>query len=225
VLTVQEEDRHDCLDPVRARIRANRGSLRKSGADYLGYVILDAIVDGFYPVLEVLGDRLEDLELHASEVRRGVSHDIHIMKRSLLMARRSVWPIRDVVNALLRDDSPHIAESTRPFLRDTYDHTVQAMDMVETFREISSGLMDLYLSGVSNRTNEIMKVLTIISTMFIPLTFIAGVYGMNFDTKVSPYNMPELESPYGYPLTIAAMVACVLALAYFYRRKGWLGGS
>lgn len=225
VLTVQEEDRHDCLDPVRARIRSGRGSLRKSGADYLAYVILDAIVDGFYPVLEAVGDQLEELETAASEVRTNASHEIHVMKRALLAARRTVWPTRDVVSALMRDDSPHVAESTRPFLRDTYDHTVQAMDMVETFREIASGLMDLYFSGVSNRTNEIMKVLTIISTVFIPLTFIAGVYGMNFDTKVSPYNMPELESPYGYPLTLIAMALCTLALLYFYRRKGWLGRS
>ena len=160
---------------------------------------LDAVIDGFFPVLETLGERLEDLELEVatSYTRRMSQADPRAQARAAHV-RRAIWPQRDLINSLLRDESPHITKETRVYLRDTYDHAVQVMDMVETFREIASGLMDLYLSGVSNRMNEIMKVLTIISTIFLPLTFIAGVYGMNFDPAASPYNMPELKWRYGY---------------------------
>jgi magnesium transporter len=165
VLTVQEDPRRDCLERVRERIRAGRGSIRTGGADYLAYAVIDAVIDGFYPVLEQLGERLEDLEVEAAAAPRGMPRRIHDVKRDLLAARRAIWPQRDLLNSLLRDDSPHVTKATRVFLRDPYDHAVQVMDMVETFREIASGLMDLYLSGVSNRMNEIMKVLTVISTI------------------------------------------------------------
>jgi len=223
VLTVQEEEERDCLDPVRERIRRGRGPIRKAGADYLAYALIDAVIDGFYPVLEIYGERLEDMELESAEANRRMSTQIHEVKRELLTLRRAIWPQRDLVNALLRDESPHVTKETRLYLRDTYDHAVQVMDMVETFREIASGLMDLYLSGVSNRMNEVMKVLTIISTIFLPITFIAGVYGMNFDPASSPYNMPELKWRYGYPVALVAMGISVLGLLYYYRRKGWLG--
>lgn len=223
VLTIQEEPNADVLEPVRERIRKGRGSMRMGGADYLAYALLDAIIDAFYPVLETLGDKLDDIELDALAGRRHTARYIHDIKRDLLQLRRAIWPQRELANSLIRDDSPHIQANTRLYLRDTYDHAVQVMDMVETFREIASGLMDVYLSGVSNRMNEIMKVLTIISTIFLPLTFIAGVYGMNFDTEVSPYNMPELKWRYGYPASIAFMVASVSALFVFYWRKGWVG--
>jgi len=222
VLTIQEEPNTDVLEPVRERIRKGRALMRTGGADYLAYALLDAIIDGFYPVLEKLGDRLDDIELDALAGKRDTARQIHDIKRDLLILRRAIWPQRELANSLLRDGSPHIQEHTRLYLRDTYDHAVQVMDMVETFREIASGLMDLYLSGVSNKMNEIMKVLTIISTIFLPLTFIAGVYGMNFDTS-SPYNMPELRWRYGYPASIAFMVFSVGALFVFYWRKGWIG--
>ena len=157
--------------------------------------------------------------------RSSRSRDIHRIKRELLTARRAIWPQRDVVNVLLREESPFVGKEARVYLRDTYDHAVQVMDMVETFREIASGLMDLYLSSVSNRMNEIMKVLTILSTIFLPITFIAGVYGMNFDTAASPYSMPELKWRYAYPCTLAAMALSVLGLLFYYRRRGWLGGG
>ncbi len=223
VLTVQEEPLHDCLEPVRERLRRGRGCIRTESADYLAYTLLDAVIDGFYPVLERIGERLEDLEIEAASAPHGMSRRIHAVKRELLTVRRAIWPQRDLLNGLIRDESPHVSKETRLFLRDPYDHAVQVMDMVETFREIASGLMDLYLSGVSNRMNEIMKVLTIISTIFLPLTFIAGVYGMNFATDKSPYNMPELNWPYGYLFSLGLMLLSVVVLLLYYRRKGWLG--
>lgn len=223
VLTVQEEADWDVMESVRERIRKGRGSVRTRGSDYLAYALLDAVVDEFFPVLEKLGERIEDLELEVTTARRPMSRDIHVVKRELLTLRRAIWPQRDMVNALLREESPLIAKETRLYLRDTYDHAVQVMDMVETFREITSGIMDLYLSGVSNRMNEIMKVLTIISTIFLPITAIAGVYGMNFHRESSPYNMPELDWYYGYPLVLGMMTASVVGLFLFYWRKGWIG--
>jgi magnesium transporter len=223
VLTVQEEADWDVIESVRARIRSGRGTVRQRGADYLAYALLDAVVDGFFPVLERLGERIEELELHVTAASRPMSRPIHEVKRDLLTLRRSIWPQRDLVNALLREENPMISRETRLYLRDTYDHAVQVMDMVETFREITSGLMDLYLSGVSNRMNETMKVLTIISTVFLPITAIAGVYGMNFHHESSPWNMPELDWYYGYPFAWALMLASVLGLLWFYRRMGWIG--
>lgn len=226
VLTVQEEPDRDCLDCVRNRLRSGRGNIRKLGADYLAYAIFDAVIDGFFPVLEVFGERLEVIEGSAVKAERGMSQRIHDVKREMLTIRRAIWPQRDVVNALVRGESKHIGPETRLYLRDTYDHTVQVMDIVETYREIASGLMDLYLSGVSNRMNEVMKVLTVLSTIFMPLTFIAGIYGMNFhpgdahDPK--PLNMPELDWEYGYPFSLALMALCVAGMLYYYRRKGWL---
>jgi magnesium transporter len=223
VLTVQEEADWDVIESVRARIRGGRGAVRQRGADYLAYALLDAVVDGFFPVLERLGERIEELELEVTAANRPMSRPIHEVKRDLLTLRRSIWPQRDLVNALLREENPMISRETRLYLRDTYDHAVQVMDMVETFREITSGLMDLYLSGVSNRMNETMKVLTIISTIFLPITAIAGVYGMNFHHESSPWNMPELDWYYGYPLVWGLMLASVLGLLWFYRRMGWIG--
>lgn len=225
VLTIQEHAEDDALAPVRERIHKGRGIMRKSGPDYLAYAMIDTIVDGFYPVLESLGERLEDMELEVMDPPRDMSKRIHDVKRELLTLRRAIWPQRDLVNGLLRDESPHVTKETRVYLRDTYDHAVQVMDMVETFREIASGLMDLYLSSISNRMNEIMKVLTILSTIFLPITFIAGLYGMNFDASASPFNMPELKWTYGYPLALALMAASVVVMLVFYRRKGWLGPS
>lgn len=222
VLTVQEDPDEDVLECVRQRLRRGRGTIRSAGADYLAYAIIDAVIDGFYPVLEKLGERIEDMELAATTASHGISKDIHEIKRELLSLRRAIWPQRDLLNALLREESPHITKETRLYLRDTYDHAVQVMDMVETFREIASGLMDLYLSGVSNRMNEIMKVLTILSTIFLPITAIGGVYGMNFNPEVSSLNMPELNWRYGYPFALGLMALSVVCLLFYYRRKGWI---
>ncbi len=225
VLTVQEEPDVDCLDPLRARIHANKGPIRKSGSDYLAYALADAVIDGFYPVLERIGEKLEELELQVSDLDRptSASTEIFQMKRDLLTVRRAVWPQRDLLSGLLRDSSKHIRPETRVYIRDTYDHAVQVMDMVETFREIASGLMDLYMTGVSHRLNEVMKVLTILSTIFLPMTFVAGVYGMNFDASASPFNMPELHWVFGYPFSLLVMIASAGGLLLYYRRKGWIG--
>ncbi|NUP09616.1 MAG: magnesium/cobalt transporter CorA [Polyangiaceae bacterium] len=224
VVTVQEEPLVDCLDPVRQRIRRGRGLIRKAGSDYLAYALLDAVIDGFYPVLEKYGETLDELELHVLKTQHASSNEIFGLKRELLQLRRAIWPQRDLLSQLLRDDSPHINEETRRYYRDTYDHSVQIMDMVETFREIASSLMDLLMTGVSNRLNEVMKVLTIVSTIFLPMTFIAGVYGMNFNPEISKWNMPELNWVHGYPFSLALMVVSATLLLLYYRSRGWIGG-
>ncbi|MEH2135206.1 magnesium/cobalt transporter CorA [Nostoc sp.] len=226
LLTVQEEPEHDCFEGVRSRIEKSKGIIRKQGADYLAYAVLDAIIDGFFPVLELYGERIEELEEEViGRPTPQTLQNIYQIRRELLQLRRAIWPQRDAINSLIRDGSELIGEEVRIYLRDCYDHTVQVMDMVETYRELASGLMDVYLSAVSNKMNEIMKVLTIVSTIFIPLTFIAGIYGMNFNTEKSPYNMPELNSYWGYPLCWAVMLAIALGLLFFFWRRGWLQNS
>jgi magnesium transporter len=222
VLTFREEA-PDCLDPVRARIRHSGGLHRKLGADYLCYSILDAILDHYFPILEAYGEHLEELEdrVVTAPTRRTLQ-EVRTAKRELLDLRRVIWPQRDMLSQIIRDESRFIGKDVRVFLRDCHDHAVQVMDMVESFREITAGLHDVYLSSIGNRTNEIMKVLTIISTFFIPLTFIAGVYGMNFDPAASPWSMPELRSPWGYVGVIAIMLAISALLAVFFWRKGWI---
>jgi magnesium transporter len=223
LLTVQEEPERDCFEVVRDRIRTSKGSIRKRNADYLAYTLLDAIIDGFFPILEVYGEEIEELEdeVVASPTRQTLEK-IHQLKRELITLRRSIWPLRDAINSLVRDsDAELISDDVRIYLRDCYDHTVQVLDMVETYRELASSLMDVYLSSVSNKMNEIMKVLTVISTIFIPLTFVAGIYGMNFNPDKSPFNMPELNWYWGYPMCWAVMLTIALALIYFFKRKGW----
>ncbi len=222
LLTVQEEPERDCFGSVRDRIRASKGSVRKSGPDYLAYTLLDAVIDGFFPVLEAYGERIEDLEeevvIHPT---RRTLQKIYRVRRELLALRRAIWPQRDAINTLIRGGSDLISPEVQIYLRDCYDHAVQVMDMVETYRELASGLMDVYLSAVGNKMNEIMKLLTVISSIFIPLTFIAGVYGMNFNTEKSPFNMPELSWYWGYPLCLALMAAIAGGLVYFFWRRGW----
>jgi magnesium transporter len=221
VLTFQEVP-GDTFDPVRERIRQGKGMIRKSGPDYLAYALIDALIDEFFPVLEHFGERVEQLEDEVvGRPSPATLHQIHQVKRELLALRRSAWPERDLLNALLRDDSELIRPETKVFLRDCYDHVVQALDMIETYRELASGMLDVYLSSLSNRMNEVMKVLTVISTIFIPLTFIAGIYGMNFDTEISPWNMPELEWRYGYLFSLALMATVALGLVVYFRRKKW----
>ncbi len=225
VVTFQEIP-GDCFDPIRARIRAPQSKIRAAGADYLMYSLLDTVIDSYFPILEKIGERIEQLE---DEILAGQSPDflrqLHSLKRDLLTLRRAVWPLRDVVNSLIRDTNPLVSEQTRFYLRDCYDHIVRIMELVEMFRELATDLMDLYLSVVSHKMNEVIKVLTVISTIFIPLTFIVGVYGMNFDTSVSPWNMPELRWYYGYPIAWGVMLFFVLVLLVFFSKKGWIGRS
>jgi magnesium transporter len=222
LLTVQEEPKRDCFQPVRDRIRTGKGSIRKQGADYLAYTLLDAIMDGFFPVLETYGERIEELEEEVvTNPTRQTLEKIYRVRRELLALRRAIWPQRDAINALIRDGSDLISPEVRVYLRDCYDHAVQVMDLVETYRELASGLMDVYLSSVGNRMNEIMKFLTVMSSIFIPLTFIAGIYGMNFNTDKSPWNMPELNWYWGYPVCLAVMFAIAAGLVFFFWRRGW----
>jgi len=225
VVTFQETP-GDWFESVRSRIRDPRSRLRANGPDYLAYTLIDAVVDAFFPILESLGEQLEDLEQDIMEDPRQEHIPlIHQLRRDMLMVRRAVWPMRQLINGLLRDDHPSIDAKTQVFLRDCYDHTVQLMDMVDTNREIIAGLIDMHLSAVSNRMNEIMKVLTIIATIFMPLSFIASLYGMNFDPAKSPWNMPELEWHFGYPIVITLMLLVAGGMLVYFRRKGWLGGK
>ncbi|MEA5617180.1 magnesium/cobalt transporter CorA [Cronbergia sp. UHCC 0137] len=226
LLTIQEEPEHDCFEGVRSRIDKGKGVIRRQGADYLAYALLDAIIDGFFPVLELYGERLEDLE---EEVIVNPTQDtlykIYQIRRELLQLRRAIWPQRDAINTLIRDESELISGEVRIYLRDCSDHTVQVMEMVETYRELASGLMDVYLSAVSNKMNEIMKLLTVVSSVFIPLTFVAGIYGMNFNTEKSPYNMPELNWYWGYPMCLGLMAVMATGMITLFWRRGWLTNS
>lgn len=218
VLVSFQEMPGDCFGPVRERLRAGRGKMRTLKTDYLAYALLDAVVDSYFPVVEKLGDELDELEdrllLRCSE--RDMAQ-VHAIKRDLLLLRRSIWPHREAFAALVRDDSDLITKETKTFLRDAYDHVIQITDIVETYREVCADLRELYLSEVSNRMNEVMKLLTVISTIFIPLTFLVGVYGMNFDV------FPELHWRYGYPLLWAVMVGVAVAMTVWFVRNGWIG--
>jgi magnesium transporter len=225
VITFQETLPGDAFEPVRERIRAARGQIRNRGNDYLAYALIDAAIDSFFPVLETLGEQVESLEEEAlSHATRGTISRIHAVKHDLLTLRRAIWPAREALHLLARDPCALVAEETRIYFRDCYDHTIQLLDLLETYRELGADLRDLYMSAVSNRMNEIMKVLTIISTIFIPLTFIVGVYGMNFDTE-QMLNMPELRWKYGYLFVWSLMGAVVIFMLYFFRRKGWIGAA
>lgn len=215
ILTFRERP-GNVLDGVRERLRSGKGRIRTKGADYLAYAIIDSVVDSYFSVLESVGTQVEALEEEAMD-RPGppTMHRIHDLRREMIVIRRSVWPVRDLMASLLRMESGIVAEGTRVFLRDVYDHAVQLIDTVENLRDLVGGLMDLYLSSVSNRTNEVMKVLTVIATIFIPLTFIAGVYGMNFEF------MPELGWRWGYPAVLALMLAVALGMLAYFRRQGW----
>ena len=216
VLTFQERQ-GDIFDPVRRRLRNGKGRVRREGADYLGYCLLDTVVDSYFGILEHLGEQLEPLEEQILAGPDGhLAHHLHHLKRESITIRRAVWPLREVVAALERGDSRLIRKGTRTFLRDVYDHAIHVIDTIELLRDMLSGMHDLYLNSVSHRMNEVMKMLTIIATIFIPLTFIAGVYGMNF------VHMPELGWRYSYFIVLAAMAALTLGMIAFFKRKGWL---
>ena len=212
-----QEDEGDVFDLIRERIRTDRGRIRRMGADYLAYSLLDAIVDNYFMVLEKIGEKIEDIEDELiKNPAQEVLHAIHSLKRELVFLRKSVWPLREVISRLERWDSHLIDKSMDIYLRDVYDHTIQVIDALETFRDMLSGMLDIYLSSVSNRMNEVMKVLTIIATIFIPLTLITGIYGMNFKY------MPELDWSWGYPMVYIAMLIVSGVMLVYFRRKRWL---
>ena len=216
VISFQETE-GDVFDPIRERIRSGKGRLRAAGTDHLAYALIDIIVDNYFVILETLGEKIETLEenLMARPTPKTL-HELYGLKRSMIFLRKSVWPLREVVSGLQRTDSPLIEATTGIYLRDVYDHTIQVIDTIETFRDMLSGLLDIYLSSISNRMNEVMKILTVISTIFIPLTFITGIYGMNFRY------LPELEWHWGYPAVLAIMFVIVVCMLIFFRRKRWL---
>ncbi len=222
LLTFQERP-GDCWNPVRDRIRQARGRLRSSAADYLAYALIDSIIDSYFPVVDQLSDQLDNLDeevtarVHISQMQR-----VHALRGQLLALRRSIRPHREMINELTRAEVNIITDETRVFFRDCYDHVIQVIDMVDTYRELTADVRDFYMSSVSNRMNEIMKVLTIIATIFMPLSFIAGVYGMNFDGSVSPWNMPELHWAFGYPMALGSMVVTAIGFLWFFKRKGWI---
>ena len=223
LLVTLQEHSGDCFEAVRDRIRHSKGKIRSRGADYLAYALIDAAVDQFFPVLDGAGLALDSLEDQVFEDPTPETlAEIHALKRSLVALRKAIWPYREMLNALMRDGGSTFADETQPYLRDCYDHVVRLVDLVEAQREVASDLLNMYLSTVSNRMNEVMKVLTIIATVFIPLSFIAGLYGMNFDPSASRWNMPELGWAFGYPAALAFMGLVGGGLLVFIRRRGWL---
>lgn len=211
-----QEDVGDLFDEIRKRLRTGKGKVRKESTDFLMYSLLDGVVDGYFDVLEMLGN---DLERFEDELMTNPTpttlRSIHGLKRELIFVRRAVWPLRECISVLLREEGPLIQPSTKVFYRDLYDHTIHVIDAVETYRDLSSGMLDLYLSTVSNKMNEVMKVLTVMSSVFVPLTFIAGIYGMNFS------DMPELHSRWGYPATLLLMAVIAIGLLVTFRLKKW----
>ncbi|MCB2180879.1 MAG: magnesium/cobalt transporter CorA [Desulfobulbaceae bacterium] len=221
LLTFQETV-GDTFDSARIRIKENKGRIRKMGTDYLLYALIDSIVDNYFTVLEKVGEDIEMLEDELVErPSNATMQNIHFMKREMLLLRKSIWPLREVISSLRRDEIPLISQDISIFLNDLYDHIIQVIDTIETYRDMISGMLDIYLSSVSNRMNEIMKVLTIFAAIFIPLTFIAGVYGMNFNTEKSPFNMPELNWYFGYPFALTLMVVVGLGMFIFFKTRKW----
>lgn len=223
VLTFQEQE-GDCFGLVRDRLERGNGRIRSLGTDYLAYALLDAVVDSYFPTLEHIGMRLDDLEADLlTAPMHTVLQRLHILKRDLLILRRAVWPLREMINQCLRLEHEGLfGEHVQIYLRDCYDHTIQVMEMIETFRELASSQMELSVSTVGQRTNEIVKVLTMFASVFIPLTFIVGIYGMNFDPEASPWNMPELSWYWGYPAVMAFMAGVTFSIIFYFWRKGWL---
>lgn len=212
----------DPFEAVRRRLRARSGRIRAAGADYLFYALLDVVIDEGFPLLEELGGQLEELEQELlTSPNRKTLNQIHSHKRELLLLRKMLWPHREVAAALLRDEQKLFQEATRVYLRDIQDHAVQILDLLELYREMTTSMLDVYLSSVSNRLNEVMRTLTLIATIFIPLTFVVGLYGMNFD-RASPYNMPELGWTYGYPLTWVIMIAIAVGMVALFKYRKWL---
>jgi len=216
VLSFQEKE-GDTFNPIRERIRNSKGRIRRMGADYLSYSLLDSIVDNYFIILEKLGEKIEFLEDElVTRPTPETLQIIHHLKREMIYLRKAVWPLREVIGSLERGEPPLVKETIRVYLRDVYDHTIQVIDTIETFRDMVSGMLDIYLSSISNRLNAVMKVLTIIATIFMPLTFLAGIYGMNFKY------MPELEWRWSYPVVWLIMVGIGVSMLLYFRKKKWL---
>lgn len=216
VITFQERP-GDVMDALRDRIAQAKGRVRLRGADYLFYSIIDIIIDHYFTSLESLSDDIEEIEAKVLEnPDHRSAQELHYIKRELLFLRKSVWPMREQITVLHREEHPLITPDTAPYMRDLYDHVIQAIDTIEIFRDMIAGLLDVYLSSISNRTNDVMRILTIITTIFMPLTFLAGIYGMNFEY------MPELQQPMGYPAVLIICGIIAVGMFVFFRRKGWL---
>ena len=217
VISLQEGREGDLFEPLRERIRNNKGRIRKMGPDYLAYSLLDTIIDHYFIILEKFAERIEVLEDDlVNDPRPETLQQIHHLKREMIFLRKSAWPLREVVNVLEKSESELIHPATKIFLRDIYDHAIHIIDSIETYRDMLSGMLDIYLSSVSNRMNQVMKVLTIIATIFMPLTFLAGVYGMNFK------HMPEIGWRWSYPLFWLIMLGVAGVMVYFFKKKNWL---
>ena len=221
VISFQEAQGGDAFDLIRNRIRLGKGRIRKMGADYLAYALIDAVVDCYFGILEKIGDRIEVLEEELIvDPSKETMHQLHAMKREMIHLRKSVWPMRELINNMERSETDLIKPTTDIYLRDVHDHTIRVIDTVETYRDLLSGMMDIYLSSVSNKMNEVMKVLTIITTIFVPVTFVAGVYGMNFEV------MPEIHTPWGhkwgYTFAWIVMLVMMISMVVYFRKKKWL---
>lgn len=215
IITIQERQGGDVFEPVREAIRKARGRVREAGSDYLAYLLLDSVVDGFFPVLEAVSDHVETLEAETLAAAPPAIHSLQHTRHVVLTLRRAIWPTREAIGALQRDEGALISTETRVFLRDSHDHAVQSLELVEALRETLSGMMDVFISVQNQRLNEVMKVLTVIATLFIPLTFIASIYGMNFEL------MPEIKWRFGYPYALGLMAVSAVSMLVYFRRKGW----
>ena len=224
LLMFQEENKEgDVFEPLRERLRSDKGKIRKRGADYLVYAVLDSIIDNYFIILEKIEEKIDILEEELlKNTTQATLNKLNKIKRQMMFLRRATWPLRDIINKLERKESALITDSTTLYLHDLYDHIIHVIETIENFKDILSQMFDLYLSGMSNKLNEIMKILTIISTIFIPLTFLAGIYGMNFNTEKSPFNMPELNWYYGYPLLLLIMAVISSFMIIYFKRKKWI---
>jgi magnesium transporter len=229
VIITFEESHYECFEAVNRRLAGGKGIIRKAGPAYLAYALTDTILDRYFVMLATVGESLDGVEdrLYSQDADKSIMYQTQQLKRTLIILQRASWPERDKINDMIRTDNTLISDEVKTYLKDAYDHCIQIMDLIENYKEITSNMLDIYLSMVSNRMNEIMKVLTIISVIFIPLTFVAGIYGMNFaridpaTNKVMPANMPELYSPHGYIYVLAAMLLIALLQVVFFWKKGW----
>jgi len=215
VITFQEKP-GDVFDPIRQRLKNKNGKIRNMKADYLAYALIDVLVDNYFIILEKISDRIDDIEELVKDPSEEILHSLYDLKNEMIFLRRSVWPLREVVNKLQKDDNEFMGQTVKIYLRDVYDHTIQVIETVETLRDVLGSMLDIYMSSISNKMNEVMKVLTIIATIFIPLTFIAGIYGMNFEY------MPELSLTNGYFIVLIVMLIIALYMIYFFKKKKWL---
>jgi magnesium transporter len=222
LFSIQESDT-DHFAIIRERLRHGSGQIRNQGPDYLMYAIIDYLVDSWFPLIEHFGERIEDLEDRLLSQPDGeLTIELQTLRRQMLRGRRLLWPTREVINNLLSQEGEFIRDHARVYLRDCYDHAFQVIDLLENYRDIASGLIEIYLSSINTRLNEVMKVLTVIATIFMPLTFIAGVYGMNFKTDISPWNMPELSWYFGYPFALGLMAVVTVLMLFYFKQKKWL---